>query len=297
MPISNYLELRHFKYFLEVAEELHFRKAAEKLFITQPGLSRQIQQLEEELGVPLFIRNKRNVALTAAGQYLQTELKGILNTLDFTLRQLKMVEAGAEGEVRIGFVGSAMQKVIPETLLEINRRFPSIHTTLTEMHNQQQLEALLHDKLDIGFVRMDYAPDQMELTTVFEDSFSLVLPKDHPIGLHNFQDLKQFKDESFILFSSDYSQGYFNQVMSIFEENGFRPKVSHRSVHANTIFRLVENKLGIAIVPTTLQDGFNLSVKFIELKKTSQRARLSALWKKENGNPALKKFLQVMMLK
>jgi len=124
MRISNQIELRHFKYFLEVAEELHFRKAAEKLFITQPGLSRQIQQLEEELDVKLFVRNKRNVALTAPGKYLQQELKGVINNLDFIVKQLKMIEAGDDGEVRIGFVGSAMQRVIPKVLLEINKQYP-----------------------------------------------------------------------------------------------------------------------------------------------------------------------------
>ncbi len=293
--MGNYLELRHFKYFMEVAEELHFRRAAEKLFISQPGLSRQIQQMEEELGVKLLIRNKRNVALTAAGKYLQEELKKFFNNLDFTIRQLKLIEAGEEGEVRIGFVGSAMQNVIPKLLLDINRKFPSLHTHLIEMANQDQLNALLHEKLDIGFARLEHVPDEIAIKTIFEDTFSLVLPEDHPVSEHNYKNLLQMKEESFILFSSDYSRGYYNQVMSLFEEAGFTPRVSHRSVHASTIFRLVENKLGIAIVPTTLQDGFDLKVKFIELRDTKQLARLSAIWKKNNQNPALGRFLEVML--
>lgn len=292
--MGNYLELRHFKYFLTVAEELHFRKAAEKLFISQPGLSRQIQQMEEELGVKLLLRNKRNVALTASGKYLQEELRKLLNGLEFTIRQLKMIEAGEEGEVRVGFVGSAMQNVIPRVLLGVNKKYPSLHTTLTEMANQDQLNALLHDKLDIGFARLEQVPDEIGIKTVFEDTFSLVLPADHLVEQATFKNLYQMKEESFILFSSDYSKGYYNQVMSLFEEAGFSPKVSHRSVHASTIFRLVENKLGIAIVPTTLQDGFDLKVKFIQLKDTRQLARLHAIWKKENENPALARFLEVM---
>lgn len=279
---------------MEVAQELHFSKAAEKLHITQPGLSRQIQQMEDELGVKLFIRNKRNVVLTAPGAYLLQELKSVFNNLDFTMRQLKLIQEGEEGEVRIGFVGSAMQNVIPKLLLEVNHRHPSIHTTLNEMPNNEQLEAIAHDRLDIGFVRLDHAPDQMVLKTVFEDSFSVVVPAGHHLTQENFQSLAQLKNESFILFSSDYSLGYFNQVMSLFEESGFQPKVSHRSVHANTIFRLVENRLGVAVVPTTLRDGFDLKVKFIELKGTRQTARLSALWKKNNENPALLKLLRVM---
>lgn len=292
--MSNYPELRHFRYFLQLAEELHFRRAAEKLFITQPGLSRQIQQLEAELGVKLLSRNKRNVALTTAGKFLQEELGLLFQRLDETVRKLRQIEAGEEGEVKIGFVGSAMQNIIPQVLLEINRKYPSLHTHLVEMSNHDQVNALSAGKLDIGFARLEQVPPGLQAQTVFEDTFSLVLPSDHPVSEQSFQSLAQMKEESFILFSSDYSQGYFNQVMSLFEEAGFTPKVSHRSVHASTIFRLVENKLGIAIVPSTLQHGFALKVKFIELNNVQQVARLSAIWKSDSNNPALHKFLEVM---
>lgn len=291
---SNQIELRHLRYFLAVAEELHFRKAAERLFISQPGLSRQITQLEEMLGVSLFERTKRSVVLTPAGYHLKEEAISLLNRLDVTLDRLKFIQSGEEGEVRIGFVGSAMQRVIPKSLLALNQNSPDIHTSLNEMTNWDQVDAVAHDKLDIGFVRLGHVPDGFQIKTVYEDTFSLVLPADHPIDEANFKNLRQLKDEAFILFSSDYSYGYYEQIMSLFEENGFSPKVSHRSVHANTIFRLVENKLGISIVPTTLKDGFDLKVKFVELKKVKRRAQLSAIWKKSNTNPALIKYLEVL---
>ncbi|MEL7148112.1 MAG: LysR family transcriptional regulator, partial [Bacteroidota bacterium] len=114
------LELRHLRYFKTVAEELHYRKASEKLFISQPGLSRQIKQLEEVLSVQLFIRTKKSVALTAPGHYLKQEVDFIFNHLDFVKQQLALLDKGHEGELRIGFLGSAMQNVIPDLLANLN---------------------------------------------------------------------------------------------------------------------------------------------------------------------------------
>ena len=289
--MSNQIELRHFKYFLTVAEELHYRKAAERLFISQPGLSRQIKQLEQLLGVPLFVRDKRKVSLTAAGEYLKGEMEFVMNHIELTKKHVARMNQGEEGEVRIGFLGSAMQNVIPDLLVKMNEKYPQVHTSLEEMSNIAQVSAIEKDQLDIGFVRLATAPNGMNMQPVFKDSFSVVLPKDHALNAKNFKSVKQLEEERFILFSSDYSPFYYDKIMSICEDQGFTPRVSHKSVHAQTIFRLVENKLGVAIIPTTLKHGFNLDVKFIELKNIRQEAVLSILWKKDNRNPVLKKVL------
>jgi len=289
------MELRHLKYFLAVAEELHFRKAAEKLFISQPGLSTQIRQLEELLGTPLLIRDKKNVNLTAAGEYLKGEVEFILNHLEVTKRQLKLIHDGQYGEVRMGFLGSAMQSVIPDLLVRLQEQYPGIKTSLAELSNTAQVHALMKDTLDIGFVRLARVPEDLVLRPVFEDTFSLVLPSDHPVNGGNFKGLQQFREENFILFAQDYSPLYFDTVMSICEDAGFTPRVSHKSVHAQTIFRLVENKLGIAIVPTSLQKGFQMQVKFIPLDKVSQRAVLSVVWKKEHRNKALDHCIELLL--
>ena len=291
------LELRHFKYFLAVAEELHFRKAAEKLFISQPGLSRQIRQMEEILKTDLFIRDKRKVALTPAGEYLKSELEFVLNHLEMTKRQLKSIGKGNTGEIRIGFLGSAMQNVIPELLIKLKNRFPGIRASLEELSNNAQVGALLKDKLDMGFVRLARVPKGIELRPVFEDTFSVVLPKNYPINRKSFGGIQQLSGESFILFSQDYSPLYFDTVMSICVDGGFTPKISHKSVHAQTIFKLVENHMGIAIVPTSLQYGFQMDVKFIELKEIEQRAILSVIWKTDNRNPALQHCMDLLLKK
>lgn len=289
------LELRHFNYFLAVAEELHYRKAAEKLCISQPGLSRQIKQMEEILDVKLFVRSKRKVALTAAGEYLKGEMEFVLNHLDVTKKQLKHISDGNFGEVRIGFLGSAMQEVIPDLLIGLKENFPGIKSSLEELSNTAQMNAILRDKLDMGFVRMARVPDGVNIHPVYTDTFSVVLPELYPMLTREFKDVGQLAEENFILFAQDYSPLYYDTVMSICEDAGFTPKVSHKSVHAQTIFKLVENNLGIAIVPTSLQYGFQMKVKFIELRNIPQRAILSVVWKEDNRNPALRHCINMLL--
>lgn len=288
------MELRHLRYFTVLGKELHFAKAAEKLFITQPALSKQIQQLEEELQVKLFERNKRTVKLTEAGRHFMDETEFIINHLELAIDATRRKALGEEGEVRIGFVGSAMQNIIPNLLEKLHAIHPGIHTSLQELNNKDQLDALLHDKLDIAFVRLETVPRELEKRLVFEDSFSLVVSKKHPHGKSHFESLSQFKNEQFILFSNDYSQEYYDNIMSIFTDHGFQPKVSHRSVQANSIFRLVEKELGVAIVPSAMQHGVNLNIEFISLAHLRQRTQLMAVWHKNNRNEALVKFLGLM---
>lgn len=288
------MELRHLIYFQAVAEELNYRKAAERLFISQPGLSRQIRQLEELLGVKLFKRDKKHVELTVSGAFLKAEVDFVINHLDSTRSQLKLIESGKIGDLRIGFLGSASNRVLPDLLNRINSEQPLITTSLEELSNAVQVEMILKDKLDLGFVRLASVPEDLEMKTVLRDTFSLVVPENHPIKLSNFLSVSQFKNESFILFSSDYSNNYYDQIMSICRDSGFSPKIRHKSVHALTIFRLVENGLGVAIVPTSLKDGYDLKVRFMEIPGIPQFTELSVIWKPANRNPALKRVLSLV---
>lgn len=288
------MELRHLIYFQAVAEELNYRKAAERLFISQPGLSRQIRQLEELLGVQLFERDKKHVDLTAAGAYLKGEVDFVINHLESTKSQLKLIESGKVGELRIGFLGSASNRILPDLLTKLNSQQPLITTSLEELSNSVQVEMIQKDKLDLGFVRLASVPEDLEMKPILRDSFSLVVPKNHPIGKNDFQSVSQFQEQSFILFSSDYSNYYFEQIMSICRDSGFLPKIRHKSVHALTIFRLVENGLGVAIVPTSLKEGYDLNVRFMEIPGIPQFTELSVIWKPANRNPALKRVLPLV---
>ncbi|MBL4746016.1 MAG: LysR family transcriptional regulator [Flavobacteriaceae bacterium] len=292
--MGNQIELRHLHYFLAVAEELHFRKAAERLFISQPGLSRQIKQLEESLETRLFTRNNRKVQLTSAGVYLKKETQLHLKHLDQMLKHTKLIDAGLEGQLNLGYVGSAMQNFIPNLLLKFRNLHPTIHFKLAELDNQKQIESLISHDIDLGFIRLDRVPKGLYTKTVFEDTFSLVLPSNHKINKDNFKGLFQLKEAPFILFEKSYSPAYFEKVMQLFEESDFQPIVSHTSVNASTIFRLVENNFGISIVPTSLQLGYAMDIKFIELVDVPQRTVLSAVWNSENRNPVLQKILELL---
>lgn len=243
----------------------------------------------------LLLRDKKKVSLTRAGEYLKGEVEFILNHLEVTRKQLKLIGDGQYGEVRVGFLGSAMQSVIPQLLVSLKQNYPQIKTSLEELSNNAQINAILKDRLDLGFVRLARVPESLNIHPVFEDTFSLVLPRDHTLQKEDFKTINQLRLENFILFSQDYSPLYFDTVMSICEDAGFTPKVSHKSVHAQTIFRLVENHLGIAIVPSSLREGFKMDVKFFPLDTIDQRAVLSVVWKKDHRNKALGHCIELLL--
>jgi len=293
--MSNRIEWRHLRYFLAVAEELHFGKAASKLFISQPGLSRQIKQLEEEMGTMLLIRDNKNVKLSTAGLYFLEEVKLLKRDFDRILSHTKLIGDGQEGRIAMSYVGSAMQNVIPNLLLQFRASYPQIKFGLKELDNSKQIEGLLRQTIDLGFVRLEKVPAELKMKPIFTDTFSLVLPADHKLTKRNFKSLLQVEEEPFILFEKEYSSGYFDKVMSVFEHAKFDPVISHSTVHANTIFRLVENKFGISIVPSSLTLGYDMNVKFIELKNIPQRTELSIVWNKHNRNPIIPKVLKIIL--
>ncbi|MCO6500423.1 MAG: LysR family transcriptional regulator [Vicingus serpentipes] len=292
---SNYqLEFRHLRYFLAVAEKLHYRKAADSLYISQPGLSRQIKQLEDNLNIQLFKRHNRKVELTTAGQYLQKEITLLFKELGNKIHQAKLLEKGIVGNLRFGYVGSAMQEVIPQLLLKIESKYPNLIFDLKEMNNPKQIESLLNEDIDVGFVRMDKVPKGLSIKPILEETFSLVLPKNHKINEGNFTNLKQLKNERFILFDATYSQSYYEKMMQLFDDSGFTPITSHNTVHASSIYSLVENNLGVSIVPTSLKKGYDKNVKFIELKNIKQKTTLSIVWNSKNKTPVLENVLKLI---
>ncbi len=292
--MSNQLELRHLNYFLAVAEELHFRKAAERLYISQPGLSRQIKQMEEDLGIQLFERHNRKVALTKAGAYLKNELSIHLKQMDDIITHAKLLHEGKKGQLKLGYVGSAMQHIIPNLLLKYKEQHPDVVFSLKETDNQKQIEDLLNFKIDLGFVRLEHTPSSINKQIILKDTFCLVLPKSHKVDASNFKNLLQLEHEPFILFDPEYSESYYNKVLQVFQESGFSPLISHLTIHASSIYKLVEHNFGISIVPKSLINTNTKGVKFIELKKIRQRTELSVVWNKNNRNPLLIHILDLI---
>lgn len=292
--MSYQIELRHYYYFKVLAEELHYRKAAERLFISQPGLTRQIKQMELLLGSRLFERNRRSVELTTAGLYLAQEIGYIFNSIERIKKDVQRIGAAQKLQLKIGFIGSAAQLIIPQFIAGLSKANRDAETLMEEQSNTSQIEALQQGRLDIGFVRISSPPKGLSIRVLLEETFSLVVPAAFKKPYKKEQLLRSLKHTDFILFSSSYSEEYYNLIMSIFTDQEFSPHVLHKSVNALTIFKLVEQGVGVAIIPTSLQYGYNLKVKCIELDFISQRTQISVAWNPKNRNPGLRPALQVL---
>lgn len=291
---TNQLELRPLRYFLVLAETLHYRKAADILYISQSALSQQIKQLEAILGVTLFDRTNRKVALSRPGQLLVKEAQLILKQLEDSMERWQLTHDGVIGQLKIGFVGSAMQMYLPSILKQFGKKYTKINFYLEELTNTEQIRALEHEELDIGFMRSNIVSPDLRIKSVYKENFSLVLPEDHFITKDNFKHMGQLSEESFILFPNENSPMYFQQIQNLCADQGFSPRISHKSIHGPTIFKLVENGMGISIVPNSLRDEHNYKIKFLELDKVPHRTELFAAWKKNNTNPALHYFLELI---
>ncbi|MBE9597828.1 LysR family transcriptional regulator [Pedobacter sp. MC2016-24] len=294
ISIANQLELRHLNYFKVLARELHYRRASELLFISQSALSQQIKQLEQILNLSLFDRSNKKVSLTDAGKLFYQDTQQILNKVETAVTHLKLYQAGNTGQIGIGFVASAMESLLPHLLKRFNTDCPNIKFQLDELSNSEQLIALQNESLDLGFMRSNHVPEGFVSKKVYTETFSLVLPTTHQMKAAKFKNIGELKDEFFILFPNEQSQLYYQQIINICADQGFAPKVAHRSIHAPTIFRLVENGMGLSIIPTSLATSDNPNIKFIELKNVPQKTALYAVWKKDNPNPALPYLLEML---
>ncbi len=279
------MDLRQLTYFLGVAEELHFSRAAEKLFIVQPALSRHIQQLEEEIGVVLFERDKRNVRLTAAGAYFRDEISKIKHQLEYVTEQTRRIHSGTVGKIRMGHPGSALYSILPETLAMTYERFPDINIELTEIAELELLEALTNYAIDVGFTREVSIDARFSIQLLFEEHFALVVPHDHPLNETNFRDIGQCQEEAFILPKLDAHLHYGQILHGIFGEKGFQPRVVYHSNYGATILRLVEKKLGLSVLPISYRHGASaLGVRFLKLDTKTQ---LYLIWRSDDANPVL----------
>jgi DNA-binding transcriptional LysR family regulator len=269
------METRLLKYFSVLAEELHFGKAAEKLHISQPPLSRQIKDLEEELGVKLFNRTKRNVQLTEYGKYLKCESHKLFNQLEVMKNHLQMMKNGAVGQVKIGYVGDFMYSIFPDILSKCKKQYPKIDTILLESDTESQISALKSGVIDIGFIRTPVEAKDISIKPIYKETFSLIISKSHPLASRKKLPLKELADEPYIGFSPKCPPPLSKSVMSICNKSGFSPKIIHKALQINSIVKLVESNLGYSIIPIGPKAVYKEKVKFYELKNYPERAEMS----------------------
>ena len=287
------MELRHLLYFKTVAEELHFRKAALKLFISQPPLSRQIKELEEELGVQLFQRNNKRVILTDAGAYFKKEVDQLFSRLEESKNLVKEIHGAVSGQLRIGYISSTYQANLVNILKEMHTVFPFVKTRLYEVPTVKQVKALEEGKLDIGIMRAPVNSDKIKVTTLFQDAFAVVMP----LSSQCFQDMAELatylSSQPFIFFNQDYAPDYYHKLVEICQRLGFYPDVVHEANNVHSILRLVESGLGVSIVPHSLKEHYRyLNLSFFELKHIPIATEVLLAYKAGPVTPAVDWFIQ-----
>ncbi|MET4081699.1 DNA-binding transcriptional LysR family regulator [Pedobacter sp. UYP30] len=287
------MELRHLLYFKTVANELNFTKAATKLHISQPPLSRQIKELEEELKVQLFIRNNKRVALTDAGSYFKREVDAIFDKLEETKTIIREIDAGFSGELKIGYISSVYQSYLAEVLKAMHKEFPYLKTSLFEVPTILQIKDLEQGKLDIGILRAPIMSDKLTIKSLFFDPFVVVIPDTGRVFQNQAELAKVLKNCPFIFFSKDFAPHYNQKLMEICQRMGFTPDITHEANNIHSILQLVEANLGVSILPLTLKKQYaTMKLSFIELDHIPVHTEVVLAYKQTNKNPVLKWFIE-----
>lgn len=259
------MELRHFNYFLAVAEELNFTRAAEKLFISQPPLSRQIKELEDEIGAKLFVRSNKKVTLTEAGKYFKTEITSQLQQLASIVIQTKKIAESVSGEYKIGYISSTFSDTMAKLVQFLTKHYPYLSIKLYEVSTVKQILALEQGKLDLAIIRAPLTSIKVTSSRWFTDTYSLVF-NPQTTSIPETNDLSCLKNEVFVFFNKEYAPVYYNSLIEICTAHGFVPNIVHESNNINSILQLVKNGLGISIVPSSvLQHHLDPALSFIEL--------------------------------
>ena len=280
------MEIRHLIYFKTVAEELHFGRAAERLFMSQPPLSRQIKDLEDELGVILFFRTNKRVELTEAGKYFLEEVVEILQNLEHSKTITKQIHNNISGEFKLGYVSSTPKKMLATVLKHIQQKFPYLRVSLFESSTHKQKLALENGKLDLGIMRSPIYSSELLTTSLFEDPMVIVGPTHIA-----FSDINFF-NESFISFNQKYASEYHRHVINTCNRMGFEPKIVHQSNSMSSILELVSQGLGLAIVPaSTIKQYLHLKLKTMEIEDIDSKTEIILVSSKKSKNSALGEFM------
>lgn len=249
------MELRHLRYFIAVAEELHFGRAAERLGISQPPLSQQIQALEEELGVRLFERTNRRVALSEVGRLFLPEARQVLAQLDKAVGVAQRARRGELGELKVGFTSSApFTSTIPRALRAFRQACPQVHLDLRELSSREVAEAVGEGLLQVGMIRpLDPLPAGLEALELFAEPLVAVLPADHPQAAEPGRaiGLAELAAEPFVFFPRSFGTGLYDQVLGLARSAGFSPRIVQEASEAMTLIGLVATGLGVTVLPAS----------------------------------------------
>ncbi len=288
------MEFRHLRYFLVLAEELHFGRAARRLSISQPPLSLNIQQLEASIGARLFTRNSKQVALTAAGLAFVPAAQALLEQAAQAASHTRDVSEGMAGSLTIGFAGTMLYSGLPGILEAFQARHPLLRLMLRELSSSEQLIELAHDRLDLGFVHTTRVPPELSQILVSSQAFVGCLPAGHALARQDSLALPLLQGEPFAVVSRTVSPDYHERILAICLEGGFYPEIRYELRHWLSVVSLVSQGMGVALVPAALSQSAMAGAAFVPLDMETTPYDTHCLWKTSRDNAALAAFVQAV---
>jgi DNA-binding transcriptional LysR family regulator len=289
------MELRHLRYFCAAAEEMHIRRAAQRLGIAQPPLTQQIKALEAELGVKLFARSGRGVVLTEAGRIFQTEAKSILDRVERATALARQVASGDVGRLRVGFTESAsFSPWLTKIFATFRLRWPGVELLLEESHTETQLEALQQGRLDAAFIRPPIrASGLIAFEALASEAMMVAVPLGHPLARRKSVVLADLADEPFIAYPRRHGAGLSDGVIAECRRAGFAPHIVQHAPQLSSTINLVAASVGIAIVPECMRHVRAESVAFIKLAGCELRAHLGLAYHKGDRPKAVGNLIEI----
>jgi DNA-binding transcriptional LysR family regulator len=292
------MELRHLRYFIAVAEDLHFGRAAQVLGISQPPLSQQIQALEQEIGARLFERTNRRVELSEAGRLFLQEARLVLAQVDKAADVARRAQLGELGELKIGFTSSApFNSSIPQAIFAFRQAFPAVHLNLQEMSSTEVAESLVDESIQVGLMRPLPLPDSLSVVELMREPLVAVLNAGHPLvegserGLH----LAQLAEEPFVFFPRTYGSGLYAQLLNLARDAGFSPHFAQEAGEAMTIIGLVAAGLGVSVLPASYQ---RIRIDGVVYRTLLDQEAVTAVWlvqRKGQQTPMAKAFVELLV--
>jgi DNA-binding transcriptional LysR family regulator len=289
------MELRYLRYFIAVAEDLSFSRAAERLHVDQSALSRRIQDLEYELHVPLFTRTRHRVELTPAGGAFLLEARRLMTATEVAVETARRAARGEVGRLDIGYIGALSDGLIPRLMRKFRTAFPQVAESLQHMRPARQIAALLSGQLHLGFVGQRNPEYEMQLTfEVFRrDTMGVVLPVGHPLIGRKQLRLLSFAKERFVLMSRAGSPFHHDWLLKLCHEAGFQPDVVQEVEYAQTAVDLVAAGYGVAMFPATAQSRTRDDVAFCPLKGLPPYEH-SVAYRRGDESPTIQAFLSLL---
>jgi DNA-binding transcriptional LysR family regulator len=289
------MELRHLRYFVAVAEERHFGRAAQRLHMAQPPLSQQIRRLETELGAPLLHRTTRRVELAPAGAVLLTRAREILAAVDAATDDARRAARGEFGRLAIGFTGSATYALLPALAAALRAALPGVVLELRgELLTPAQVAGLVDGTLDLGLLRPPVRDASLEVEIVRREPLVAVLPKTHPLAAADVVPLEQLEGEPFVMYPSHFRSVLHDAVEDTCAAHGFHPRVALEVSETATLVSFVAAGLGVSLVPDSVRHMTVEGAVYRPLARAAAEVELAVAWRRDDDAPVVARALEVV---